>query len=506
MLDGACQPKALAQRAKELGMTAVAITDHGVMYGVIDFYKTCKSLDIKPIIGCEVYINAKAHRSSRDKDIPYHHLVLLAKDMEGYKNLSRINTIAHMEGYYYKPRIDKETLRAHAGGLIALSACLQGEVNHALKEGRLDLAEESAREYMDIFGPDNFFLEMQDHGMEEQKQCNAGIRALAKRTGLRIVVTNDVHYLHRSHAKAHEVMLCIQTSTVMSDPKRMRYGSEEFYFKSREELEQFFPNEPECFDLTQEIADRCNVELTFSDGKAASLHFPVYDVPEGFTDGRDYLRYLGKQGLKKHYGLDFDNPKSDFDRQLIERFNYEVGIIEKTGFVNYFLVVADFIVWSRTHGVPVGPGRGSGAGSLLAYSLGITQIDPLRFDLIFERFLNPFRPSPPDIDADFADDRRDDMIAYVTQKYGADKVAQIITFGTMAARGAIRDVGRALGLGYSFCDQVAKLIPAGAQGFNMTLAKAIELEPDLKKRYKEDEQVKSMKLVGMQHPWIFYFS
>ena len=475
MLDGACQPKALAQRAKELGMTAVAITDHGVMYGVIDFYKTCKSLDIKPIIGCEVYINAKAHRSSRDKDIPYHHLVLLAKDMEWYKNLSRINTIAHMEGYYYKPRIDKETLRAHAGGLIALSACLQGEVNHALKEGRLDLAEESAREYMDIFGPDNFFLEMQDHGMEEQKQCNAGIRALAKRTGLRIVVTNDVHYLHRSHAKAHEVMLCIQTSTVMSDPKRMRYGSEEFYFKSREELEQFFPNEPECFDLTQEIADRCNVELTFSDGKAASLHFPVYDVPEGFTDGRDYLRYLGKQGLKKHYGLDFDNPKSDFDRQLIERFNYEVGIIEKTGFVNYFLVVADFIVWSRTHGVPVGPGRGSGAGSLLAYSLGITQIDPLRFDLIFERFLNPERVSPPDFDVDFCQTNRGKTIDYVKQKYGADRVAQIVTFGQLGAKTVIRDVARALEIPLVQSNAYCKMIPEDPK---ITLAKAKTENPE----------------------------
>lgn len=456
-------------------MTAVAITDHGVMYGVIDFYKTCKSLDIKPIIGCEVYINAKAHRSSRDKDIPYHHLVLLAKDLEGYKNLSRINTIAHMEGYYYKPRIDKETLRANAGGLIALSACLQGEVNHALKEGRLDLAEESAREYMDIFGPDNFFLEMQDHGMEEQKRCNAGIRELAKRTGLRVVVTNDVHYLHRSHAKAHEVMLCIQTSTVMSDPKRMRYGSDEFYFKSREELEQFFPDEPECFDLTQEIADRCNVELTFSDGKAASLHFPVYDVPEGFTDGREYLRHLGKQGLKKHYGLDFDHPQSDFDHQLIERFNYEVGIIEKTGFINYFLVVADFIVWSRTHGVPVGPGRGSGAGSLLAYSLGITQIDPLRFDLIFERFLNPERISPPDFDVDFCQTNRGKTIEYVKQKYGANRVAQIVTFGQLGAKTVIRDVARALEIPLSQSSAYCKMIPDDPK---ITLAKAKTENPE----------------------------
>ena len=341
MLDGACHIKPLVSRAKDLGMTAVAITDHGVMYGAIDFYKTCKEAGIKPIVGCEIYINAKAHRSSRDKDIPYHHLVLLAENVEGYHNLSKINTIAHMEGFYYKPRIDKETLRAHAGGLIALSACLQGEIPELLKERHLDAAEAVVREHIDIFGPDRFFLEMQDHGIKEQKIANEGIRELARRTGLKTVVTNDVHYLHQSHARAHEVMLCVQTQTVMSDPKRMRYGSDGFYFKSREELEKAFPDDADALDMTQEIADRCNLDLVFSDKKAESLHFPLYDVPEGFADGRSYLIHLGKQGLEKLYGMAFDQPKDAREQGLVERFNYEVGIIQETGFVNYFLVVAD---------------------------------------------------------------------------------------------------------------------------------------------------------------------
>jgi len=475
MLDGACQIKPLVLRAKELGMPALAITDHGVMYGVIDFYKTCKAEGVKPIIGCEVYINAKAHRSVRDPNIPYHHLVLLAMDLEGYANLSRINTVAYTEGFYYKPRIDKETLRAYSGGLIALSACLKGEVPELLRERHLDAAEAVAREYVDIFGTDRFFLEMQDHGLAEQKVANEGIRELARRMGLGTVVTNDVHYLYQSHARAHEVMLCIQTQTVMSDPTRMRYGSDEFYFKSREELEKMFPDDAAALDMTQAIADRCNVELVFSDKKADSLHFPAYDVPEGFKDGLSYLVHLGKQGLERQYGFAFDQPVDAREQGLVERFNYEVGVIQKTGFVNYFLVVADFINWSRANGVPVGPGRGSGAGSLLAYALGITQIDPLRFDLIFERFLNPERVSPPDFDIDFCQANRGKTIEYVRQKYGKDRVAQIVTFGKLGAKTVIRDIARALEIPLGQADRYAKMIPKDP---DITLAKAKTENPE----------------------------
>jgi len=487
LLDGACHIKPLVLRAKELGMNAVAMTDHGVMYGAIEFYKTCKAEGIKPILGCEVYILASAHRTSRDHNVPYHHLVLLAKDEEGYLNLAKINTIAHMEGFYYKPRIDKETLRTHSAGLIGLAACLQGEVNVHLQERHLDEAEKVAREYMEIFGPDNFFLELQDHGLPEQKITNEGVRELCRRTGLRAVVTNDVHYLHQSHADAHEVMLCIQTSTVMSDPKRMRYASSEFYFKSREELEKRFPEDAAAFDLTQEIADRCNVELKFSNGKAESLHFPTFDVPEGF-DGLSYLIHLGKDGLKRHYGLDFDNPQSDFEKMLVERFNYEVGIIQKTGFINYFLVVSDFVKWSRHNGVPVGPGRGSGAGSLLAYSLDITQIDPIRFDLIFERFLNPERVSPPDFDIDFCQSRRERTIEYVKRKYGKERVAQIVTFGQLGAKTVIRDIARALEIPLSQSNEYCKMIPedpkitlSKAKTENPQFAAACNVDPDLRR-------------------------
>ena len=488
LLDGACHIKPLVQRAKELGMNAVAMTDHGVMYGAIDFYKTCKAEGIKPIIGCEVYILAKEHRTIRDHNIPYHHLVLLAKNEEGYFNLAKINTIAQIEGFYYKPRIDKETLRTHAGGLIALAACLKGEVNSHLQERHLDEAEKAAREYMDILGPDNFYLEMQDHGLPEQKVVNEGVRELCKRTGLKAVITNDVHYLHQSHAEAHEVMLCIQTSTVMSDPKRMRYASNEFYFKSREELEKRFPNDPEAFDISQAIADRCNVELKFSDGKAASLHFPTYDVPEGFGDGLSYLIHLGKQGLQRHYGFNYDHPENDEQKALVERFNYEVGVIQTTGFINYFLVVADFINWSRSHGVPVGPGRGSGAGSLLAYSLGITQIDPIRFDLIFERFLNPERVSPPDFDIDFCQSRRERTIEYVKHKYGKERVAQIVTFGQLGAKTVIRDIARVLEIPLSQSNDYCKMIPedpkitlAKAKTENPQFAATCNVDPDLRR-------------------------
>ena len=476
LLDGACHIKPLALRAKELGMTAVAMTDHGVMYGTIEFYKTCKDLGVKPIIGCEVYILANQPRTSRDHTIPYHHLVLLAKDYEGYLNLARINTVAHMEGFYYKPRIDKETLRKYSGGLIGLAACMQGEINVHLRERNLDMAEQVTREHMEIFGPDNFYLEMQDHGIPEQKVINEGVRELCQRTGLRAVITNDVHYLLQSHAEAHEVMLCIQTNTTMSDPKRMKYDGNEFYFKSREDLEKRFPNDPAAFDLTQEIADRCNVELTFSDGRADSLHFPTFPLPENWTGSHlDYLIHLGKQGLKCHYGMDYDNPQNDAERELITRFDYEVGIIEKTGFINYFLVVSDFVKWSRGNGVPVGPGRGSGAGSLLAYSLDITQLDPIRFDLIFERFLNPERVSPPDFDIDFCQTNRSKTIEYVTNKYGKDRVAQIVTYGQLGAKTVIRDIARVLEIPLAKSNIFCKLIPDDPK---ITLGKAKTENPE----------------------------
>ena len=488
LLDGVCQVKALVSRAKEFGMNALAITDHGVMYGAIDFYKECKAQGIKPIIGCEFYILAKEHRSCRDKRVHYHHLVCLAETYEGYMNLAQMNTIAFLEGYYYKPRIDKETLRAHSKGIIGLAACLQGEINCYLKERQIDEAEKVAREYMDIFGEGNFFLEMQDHGIEEQRVVNEGVRELMKRTGLRAAITNDVHYIIPSHADAHEVMLAIRDQTVMSDPKRFKYPTHEFYFKTREEMERLFPEDQAALDITQEIADRCNVELTFSNGKADSLHFPTFPLPEGFSTGKEYLIHLGKQGLKKHYGLDYDNPQTEKDRELIKRFDYEVGVIEKTGFINYFLVVSDFVIWSRSHGVPVGPGRGSGAGSLLAYSLDITQLDPMRFDLIFERFLNPERISPPDFDIDFCQARRKKTIEYVMQKYGEDRVAQIVTFGQMAAKTAIRDVARALEVPLDKAMGYCKMIPedpkmtlAKAKTENPAFAAACNMDPDLRR-------------------------
>ncbi|MDA3924939.1 MAG: DNA polymerase III subunit alpha [Kiritimatiellae bacterium] len=485
LLDGACDIKPLVKRAKELGMPAVAMTDHGVMYGTIDFYKACKAEGIKPLIGCEVYILATVNRFTRDRNIPYHHLVLIAKDLEGYHNLARINTIANLEGFYYKPRIDKETLRLYSKGLIGLAACLQGEINVHLQERQLDSAEAVTREYMEIFEPGDFYLEMQDHGIPQQKIVNEGVRELCKRTGIKAAITNDVHYLMQHHAEAHEIMLCIQTQTVMSNPKRMRYASNEFYFKTRDELAKLFPGEEEALDVTVEIADKCDVELTFSNGKAESLHFPLFETPDN-VDGLDHLKNLGKAGLQKHYGLDYDNPKTKADHELVERFDYEVGVIVKTGFIHYFLVVADFIQWSRENDIPVGPGRGSGAGSLLAYSLDITQLDPIKFGLIFERFLNPERVSPPDFDIDFCQARREEVIEYVKKKYGKDRCAQIVTYGKLGAKTVIRDIARVLEIPLEKSMFWTKMIPNDPK---ITLAKtraqvkefdvACKLDPDL---------------------------
>ncbi len=486
LLDGACDIGPLVKRAKELNMPAIAMTDHGVMFGTIDFYQACKKAGIKPIIGCEIYILANAHRSSRDKNIPYHHLVLLAKDLEGYHNLARINTIASLEGFYYKPRIDKETLRKYSKGLIGMAACIQGEINAHLREGHIDNAESVCREYMDIFDPGDFYLEMQDHGIAEQRVVNKGVRELCRRLDVKAAITNDVHYLLRHHAEAHEIMLCIQTQTVMSNPKRMKYSSNEFFFKSRDEMAAVFPGEEHALDITVEIADKCNVELTFSNGKAESLNFPVFETPQGI-DNLTYLTNLGKIGLKKHYGLDYDNPKTKADHVLVKRFDYEVGVIVKTGFINYFLVVADFIQWARSNDVPVGPGRGSGAGSLLAYSLDITQLDPIKFDLIFERFLNPERVSPPDFDIDFCQARRERVIEYVKQKYGADRCAQIVTYGKLGAKSVIRDVARVLEIPLAKSMAWTKMIPNDPK---ITLQKTRTQSPEFDAACKMDPDLK----------------
>ena len=482
MLDGACHLEPLCKRAVELGMPAIAMTDHGVMYGMVDFIKTCKAQNIRPIIGCEMYINARAPRTDRDQHTPYHHLVLLAETDEGYLNLAHLNSRAHLEGFYYKPRIDKEILREHARGLIGLSACLHGEVNQLLSAGNIDQAERAADEYAEILGRDNFFLEMQDHGIAEQKRVNEGVRELCRRGKHRAVITNDVHYLHRSHAAAHEVMLAIQTGTVMSDPKRMKYQGDQFYLKSREELAQLFPNDTAALDLPAEIAARCHATI-----EMGKLHFPQFTVP-GSQGQKEYLTYLSHEGLRRIYGVkDPRKPASDHERNLMKRLDEELAIIEKTGFINYFLVVSDFVNYARSQGIPVGPGRGSGGGSLVAYVTGITELDPIRFNLIFERFLNPDRVSPPDFDIDFCQDRRDEVIRYVKNKYGSDRVAQIVTFGQLGAKSVIKDVARVLEIPLDKANRLAKMIPEDPK---ITLAKAREANPEFGKACATDPDLR----------------
>ncbi len=478
MLDGACHLEPLCKRAAELGMPALAMTDHGVMYGMIDFIKACQAQNIRPILGCEMYINARAPRTDRNRETPYHHLVLLAETDEGYRNLAHLSSIAHIEGFYYKPRIDKEALRQHAKGLIGLSACLHGEVNDLLAGGNLDRAAQAAAEYAEILGRDNFFLEMQDHGIAEQKRVNDGVRELCRCHQFRAVVTNDVHYLHRSHAAAHEVMLAIQTGTVMSDPKRMRYQGDQFYFKSREEMAALFPDATEALDCTGEIAARCRATIELN-----KLHFPSFDVPAGVAP-HEHLVRLAEEGLPRRYDVrDIRNPATELERRLRARLDYEISIIKKTGFVDYFLVVADFVNYARAQGIPVGPGRGSGGGSLVAYATGITDLDPIRFNLIFERFLNPERVSPPDFDIDFCQDRREEVIAYVRRKYGSDRVAQIVTFGQEGAKTVIRDVGRVLEIPLDKVNALAKMIPdmlppdSEGKAQKVTLAKVKEANP-----------------------------
>ena len=476
LLDGACRIKDLPKLVKEMGQTACAITDHGVMYGAIDFYRACKAEGIKPIIGCEVYV---APRTRFDKqhefDSEARHLVLLCENEEGYRNLSYLVSMAHVEGFYIKPRIDLVLLREHSKGLIALSACLAGEIPRRLRSGSYEGAKEYALTLAEIFGPDHFYLELQDHGIREQAIVNQGILRLHEETGLPLVVTNDAHYLRKEDAYAHDVLLCIQTGKTVDDENRMRYEPQNFYLRTTEEMAALFPEYPEAVENTGKIAEMCNIEFTF--GK---YHLPEFKLPEGY-DSFSYFKELCDKGYRERYG--------EGSEALRRQLTYEQDMIEKMGFTDYFLIVSDFVRYARSVGIPVGPGRGSAAGSMVSYCLHITDIDPIPYSLYFERFLNPERVSMPDIDMDFGDTRRGEVVEYVRRKYGEDHVAQIVTFGTMAARGVIRDVGRALNMSYADCDVIAKLIP---NALHITLDEAMKLSRELRERYESEEQVKKL--------------
>ena len=476
LLDGACRIDGLMDRVKELGQTAVAITDHGVMYGCIDFYKAAKAAGVKPIIGCEVYV---ARRGMKDRvhglDNDPYHLVLLCRDRTGYENLCKLVSEAFIQGFYGKPRVDIALLRQYHEGLIALSACLAGAIPQYLMENHYDEAKTYALQMAEIFGEDNFYLELQDHGIDAQQSVNQGVRRIARETGLPLVVTNDAHYLRREDAKMQDVLLCIQTGKTVDDANRMRFQGEEFYLKSEEELRKLFPGCGDAFDNTVKIAERCNLDFTFHE-----YHLPSFPVPEGLTN-EEYFRKLCHEGFRERYA----NPPDSY-RQRLE---YEISVISRMGYVNYYLIVWDFIHYAKEQGIPVGPGRGSGAASIAAYCLHITEVDPMKYALIFERFLNPERVSMPDFDTDFCQERRGEVIEYVMRKYGADHVAQIATFGTMAARGAIRDVGRALNFTFAETDVVAKLVPATP---HITLKEALETSPKLKEMYDHDERTRQL--------------
>ena len=475
LLDGSNKIKEYVARVKELGMNSAAITDHGVMYGVIDFYREAKSQGINPILGCEVYVapNSRFDREVTGGEDRYYHLVLLAENNEGYANLMKIVSKGFVEGYYYKPRVDKELLRKYHSGIIALSACLAGEVSRYLMKGLYDEAKKAALEYRDIFGKDHFYLELQDHGLPDQGLVNQQLLKMSRETGIELVATNDVHYTYAKDEKAHDILLCIQTGKRLADENRMRYEGGQYYIKSEEEMKSLFPYALQALENTQKIADRCLVEIEFGVTK-----LPKYDVPDGYTSW-EYLRKLCYEGLEKRYAERAD--------ELRERLDYELGTIKNMGYVDYFLIVWDFIKYAKDHGIAVGPGRGSAAGSIVSYCLGITTIDPIRYQLLFERFLNPERVSMPDIDVDFCYERRQEVIDYVVRKYGKDRVVQIVTFGTLAARGVIRDVGRVMDMPYAFVDSIAKMIP---QEPKMTIEKALKVNPELRKMCEDDEEVK----------------
>ena len=477
LLDGSNKIKEYVSRVKELGMNSAAITDHGVMYGVIDFYREAKKQGINPILGCEVYVapNSRFDREITGGDDRYYHLVLLAENEEGYANLTKIVSKGFVEGYYYKPRVDKELLRKYHKGIIALSACLAGEVARFLTKGLYEEAKKTALEYQEIFGEGNFFLELQDHGIPEQGLVNQQLFKMSEETGIELVATNDIHYTYAEDAKPHDILLCIQTGKKLSDENRMRYDGGQYYVKSEEEMLRLFPYAKQALENTQKIADRCHVEIEFGVTK-----LPNYDVPDGYTSW-EYLQKLCYEGLEKRYG--------DPSEELKERLAYELETIHQMGYVDYFLIVWDFIKYAKDHGISVGPGRGSAAGSIVSYCLEITTIDPIRYQLLFERFLNPERVSMPDIDVDFCYERRQEVIDYVTRKYGKDCVAQIVTFGTLAARGVIRDVGRVMDLPYAYVDSISKMIP---QELGITIDKALKMNPDLKKLYDTDETVTNL--------------
>lgn len=494
LLDGSNKIKEYVARVKELGMNAAAITDHGVMYGVIDFYRAAREAGINPILGCEVYV-APGSRFDREKvegEDRYFHLILLAENNTGYQNLMKIVSRGFTEGYYYRPRVDREILETYHEGLIVLSACLAGEVQKLLLRGFYEEAKEAALWYDRTFGHGNYFLELQDHGLPEQQQVNQQLMRLSQDTGIELVATNDVHYTYETDVDSHDILLCIQTGKKLSDENRMRYEGGQYFVKSEEQMRALFPYALQALENTQKIADRCKVEIEFGVTK-----LPKYDVPEGYTSW-EYLNELCHQGLKRRY------PSSDGTvtipgqekpmqfEDLKGQLQYELDIIRQMGYVDYFLIVWDFIHFARENGISVGPGRGSAAGSLVSYTLEITNIDPLRYHLIFERFLNPERVTMPDIDIDFCVERRQEVIDYVSEKYGKDRVVQIVTFGTMAARGVIRDVGRVMDLPYAFVDNIAKQIP---MELGITIDKALKMNPELKTLYEKDESVQ--KLIDM---------
>ena len=474
LLDGSNKINEYVSRVKELGMDSAAITDHGVMYGVIDFYRAAKAAGINPILGCEVYVapGSRFDREVGSGDDRYYHLVLLAENNQGYQNLMKIVSKGFVEGFYYKPRVDLELLREYHEGLIALSACLAGEVARYLQKGMYEDGKKAALRYQEIFGEGNFFLELQDHGIPQQQMVNQQLMRMHQETGIQLVATNDVHYTYETDADSHDILLCLQTGKKLTDTDRMRYEGGQYYVKSEEEMAALFPYAPEALENTHKIAQRCHVDIEFGNTK-----LPRYDVPDGYTSW-EYLNKLCREGLEERY-----DPVTE---ELESRLNYELTTIKNMGYVDYFVIVWDFIKYARDHEIMVGPGRGSAAGSLVAYTLGITQLDPIRYDLLFERFLNPERVSMPDIDVDFCFERRQEVIDYVVRKYGKDCVVQIVTFGTLAARGVIRDVGRVLDMPYAQVDTIAKMIP---QELNITIDKALEMNPELKKTYDEQEDV-----------------
>ena len=481
LLDGASRIPELIARTKELGMDSVAITDHGAMYGVIDFYKEAKKQGIRPIIGCEAYLAPESRFDRTEvRGTRYYHLILLAENDEGYRSLVKLVSLANTEGMYYKPRVDKDILRKYHKGLICLSACVAGEIPQAILRGERERAEKLVEEYIDIFGRENFFLEIQDHGIPDEKTAFAGVIELAEKFGIGLVATNDIHYVHKEDTEAHDVLLAIQTGKGVHDPTRMRYAEGEFYMRSPEEMQALFHDHPEALANTQKIAERCKVDFEFG-----RLHLPNFPLPEGMTDDA-YLKQLCEENLPLRY--------EKITPAVRERLDYELSIIHRMGYDSYFLIVWDFIKYARGEGIAVGPGRGSAAGSIVAYLLGITNLDPLKYELLFERFLNPERVTMPDIDIDFCYIRREEVIDYVKRRYGADHVAQIITFGTMAAKGAIRDVGRALEMTYASVDRVAKAVPSE---LGITLDRALADSQDFRSIYEESDETK--RLIDFAH-------